>query len=86
MPIIMPIKDLKDTAKISALCEASDEPIFITKNGYGAMVVMSVRHYEESMARAELFRDLDAAEADLEAGRVSDARESLATLRKEFGV
>lgn len=40
MPQIIPIKDLKDTSKISEMCRNSNEPVFITKNGYGDMVMM----------------------------------------------
>lgn len=86
MPTILPIKDLKNTAKISALCEATDGPIFITKNGYGAMALMSMRHYEEAFARAELHRDLDAAEADIAEGRVADAKTAMSDLRQRFGL
>lgn len=35
MPKIIPIRDLRDTAKMSEMCSESREPIFITKNGYG---------------------------------------------------
>jgi len=41
MPTIIPIKELKNTAEISKLCDEKNEPIFVTKNGYGDMVVMS---------------------------------------------
>ncbi|MDD3384048.1 MAG: type II toxin-antitoxin system Phd/YefM family antitoxin [Bacilli bacterium] len=44
---IIPIRDLKDTSSISKLCKKSDEPIFITKNGYGDMVIMSLSLYEK---------------------------------------
>ena len=46
MPQIIPIRDLKNTSEISQKCHAADEPIFITKNGYGDMVVMSLEKYE----------------------------------------
>ena len=42
MPRIVPIRDLKNTTTISQLCREEDEPIFITKNGYGDMVIMSM--------------------------------------------
>ncbi len=42
MPQIIPIRDLKNTSEISAMCHSSNEPVFITKNGYGDMVVMSM--------------------------------------------
>lgn len=41
MPEIRPIKDLRDTTKISELCHSKNEPIFITKNGYGDLVLSS---------------------------------------------
>ena len=46
MPQIRPITDLRNTTEISELCHAKDEPIFITKNGYGDLVIMSMKTYE----------------------------------------
>ena len=46
MPNIIPIRDMRDTAKISEMCHSTDEPIFVTKNGYGDMVIMSISTYE----------------------------------------
>ena len=39
MPQIRPITDLRNTTEISDLCHARREPVFITKNGYGDLVV-----------------------------------------------
>ena len=47
MPNIMPITDLRKTNEISDLCHKSQEPVFITKNGYGDLVVMSIEAYEK---------------------------------------
>ena len=47
MPQIRPITDLRNTNEISELCHARKEPIFITKNGYGDLVIMSIEAYEE---------------------------------------
>lgn len=49
MQQIIPIKDLKNTSEISDLCHNSGEPIYITKNGYGDMVIMSMDVYEQNM-------------------------------------
>ncbi len=46
MPQIRPISDLRNTTEISELCHAKNEPIFITKNGYGDLVIMSMETYE----------------------------------------
>ncbi len=51
---IIPINQLKDTAKISAICNESNEPVFITKNGYGDMVIMSMKTYEEQQEKLML--------------------------------
>lgn len=52
MPQIRPITDLRNTNEISELCHARREPIFITKNGYGDLVIMSMETYEALTAGA----------------------------------
>ena len=47
MPLIMPIKDLRNTTEISNLAHKEQEPIFITKNGYRDLVVMSSELYDK---------------------------------------
>ena len=49
MPQIRPITDLRNTNEISDICHARREPVFITKNGYCDLVVMSIETYEEMM-------------------------------------
>ena len=46
MPLIMPIKELRNTNEISNLAHKEQEPIFITKNGYSDLVVMSSELYD----------------------------------------
>lgn len=46
IPRIVPITDLRNTTKISELCHAKNEPVFITKNGYSDLVIMSMEAYE----------------------------------------
>ena len=43
MPEIIPIRDLKNTNTISQRCHETQEPIFVTKSGYGDMVIMSIK-------------------------------------------
>ncbi|MDR1135482.1 MAG: type II toxin-antitoxin system Phd/YefM family antitoxin [Clostridiales Family XIII bacterium] len=86
MPQIIPIKDLKNTSEISALCRSVEEPIFITKNGYGDMVIMSMDTYEKNMLLHDVFAKLDVAERDIAEGKTKDARESLHMLRQRYGV
>ena len=46
MPTIIPIRDLRNTSEISEMAHKMQEPIFITKNGYSDLVVMSAELYD----------------------------------------
>ncbi|MEA1936007.1 MAG: type II toxin-antitoxin system prevent-host-death family antitoxin [Thermodesulfobacteriota bacterium] len=64
MPLIRPISDLRNRAnEISELCHSEDQPVFITKNGKGDLVVMSQTHYERLHNLLELYQKLGEAEA-----------------------
>jgi prevent-host-death family protein len=69
MPDIRPISDLRNKAnEISDFCKASREPVFITRNGSGDMVIMSIDMYERREAQLELYAKLAEAEADAAKG------------------
>jgi prevent-host-death family protein len=64
MPIIKPISALRNkTREIASLCHQEDEPVYLTTNGEGDLVVMSMEHYERLQARMELFEKLTVAQA-----------------------
>lgn len=66
MPNIRPISDLRNNAnEISEFCHREREPVFITKNGVGVMVVMSIEEYERQQALIELYGKLAEAEAEI---------------------
>lgn len=63
MPLIRPISDLRNRAlEISEICHTEEQPIFITRNGKGDMVVMSQAHYERLQGLIELYQKLGEAE------------------------
>ena len=63
MPLIRPISDLRNRAlEISEICHTEEQPIFITRNGKGDMVVMSQAHYERLQSLIELYQKLREAE------------------------
>ena len=84
MPQIIPIKDLKNTSQISDLCHKSQEPIYITKNGYGDMVIRSMDIYESTMKQMNILRELEISENQIKEGKVKDAKSSLASLRERY--
>ena len=86
MPQIIPIRDLKNTGAISKMCRQSDEPIYITKNGYGDMVIMSIKMFEENMFMQNVYNKLEESEADAAAGRTTNAKASLQRIREKYHV
>lgn len=86
MPQIIPIKDLKNTSEISDLCHKSEEPIYVTKNGYGDMVIMSMEIYEKALRRFSVYKDIEISEQQLEGGQIKDARTALAGMRAKYGL
>ncbi len=57
MPRIIPIRDLKNTSELSCMVKESSEPVYVTKNGYGEMVIMSMEAYEENAERLRALED-----------------------------
>lgn len=86
MPQIIPIKDLKNTSVLSKMCHDANEPIFVTKNGYGDMVIMSMKMYEEKMFMLDVYDKLKAAEQQISEGKVLDAEASLKSIRERYNV
>ena len=87
MPQIRPITDLRNTTEISDACHARREPVFITKNGYGDLVIMSIETYEEMLETQATDQAIAEAEAEYAvSGQLNDARTALVSLkRKHFG-
>lgn len=86
MPQIIPIRDLKNTSEISELCRTTGEPIFVTKNGYGDMVVMSMETYEKQMRLLDIYAKLAAAEEQVKEGKTMTAEDSMKGLREKYGL
>ena len=86
MPQIIPIKELKNTAEISERCHKAEEPIFVTKNGYGDMVIMSMEMYEEIVKRNHIYREIEISEQQIAEGKTKDAFEALGSIRGKHGL
>lgn len=85
MPQIRPITDLRNTSEISDACHVRREPVFITKNGYGDLVVMSIETYEEMLDCIATDKAIADAEQEIAAGgQLLDAKEALGALRRKY--
>jgi len=88
MPIIKSISSLRHrTREIATLCHEKDEPVYLTTNGEGDLVVMTIDHYERLKARIELFEKLGVAQAQAAAGQKGVThRQMMAKLRRRVDV
>ena len=85
MPQCIPIRDLKNTGEISQMCHQANEPIYVTKNGYRDLVIMSGEMYDK-MRLYSVYEKLLEAEQDIERGRIADACSSLKDIRAKYGI
>ncbi len=85
MPLIMPIKDLRKTSELSDLAHKHQEPIFITKNGYSDLVVMSSELFDKFARNNRIDQAIFESEKELEAGaKTEDLDDAFNKLNKEF--
>lgn len=86
MPHIIPIKDLKNTSAISDLCHRSGEPIYVTKNGYGDMVIQSIQVFEEEKRKIEIYKKLIKSELQFKNGETKEAFQFINELESKYGL
>ena len=86
MAKILPSSDLRNKYnEISTFCNTYNEPVFITKNGTGDLVLLSNATYEELSGRRELHRKLDEGLAAMKAGGGRPAKDVFASIKEEYG-
>ncbi len=80
------MRDLKDTVKIESLCHEHNEPVFVTKNGYGSLVVMDMAYYEKLMRDAYEASLIAKGMDDVKNGRVKDGQSVMDALKEKYGL
>lgn len=86
MPRIVPIRDLKNTIAISTLCHEEEGPVFVTKNGYGDMVLMSMETYEKNLFLADVYGKLEEAKQDMKNGKFSSVEDAVSRIKEKHGL
>jgi len=82
---IIPMRDLKDTVKVEALCLEENGPVFITKNGYGKLVVMDINYYEKMIEKIYEANLINEGLKDIETGKVIDEKEAINYIKNKHG-
>lgn len=81
---IIPIRELKNTVEIERRCAEENGPVFITKNGYGRLVVMDIEYYERTMQKMYEASLVTEGLADLNAGKTSDGKKIISEIKSEI--
>lgn len=84
--IIMPMRDLKDTVEVERRCSEANGPVFVTKNGYGRLVVMDIDYYEQTMRKIYEAKQINEGIADIENGRVIDGDTVKQRMTSKYGI
>ncbi len=85
MPVIVPIRDLRNTSEISELAHKKQEPIFVTKNGYSDLVVMSTEFYERFAQVNRIDQAIEDSEREVNEGaKPISAREARERLNMKY--
>ena len=83
---IIPMRDLKNTVEVERRWAEENGPVYVTKNGYGRLVVMDIEYYERTMRKMYEAQALIAGMEDVEAGRTKDGVSVLQNMREKYGL
>lgn len=80
------MRDLKNTVEVERRCAEENGPVFVTKNGYGRLVVMDIDYYEKTMRKMyEAKIILDGLE-DVKSGNTVDGKSAVSNIRSKYGI
>ena len=87
MKMIRPVSDLRNNfSDISKTVHETAQPVFLTKNGYGDMVVMSMEAFENLQFESEVYCKLQEAEREAElTDRRYSSKDVLNAMRSAIG-
>ncbi len=83
---IIPMRDLKNTVEVERRCAEENGPVYVTKNGYGRLVVMDIEYYERVMRKMHEAKTILEGLKDLKKGQVSDGDSVLSEMRSRYGI
>ena len=83
---IIPMRDLKNTVEVERKCAEENGPVFVTKNGYGRLVVMDIEYYERTMQKIyEAMAIMEGLE-DIKNDRTIEGEKAISDIRSRYGI
>ncbi len=83
---IIPMCDLKNTVDVERRCAEENGPVFVTKNGYGRLVVMDIDYYEKTMRKMYEAKAVTEGISDLKNGKIVDGDKAIYNIRSKYGI
>lgn len=83
---IIPMRDLKNTVEIERLCTEENGPVFVTKNGYGRLVVMDIEYYEKTMRKMDEAKTILDGLKDVKSENTVEGDAAISNIRNKYGI
>ena len=83
---IIPMRDLKNTVEVERRCAEENGPVFVTKNGYGRLVVMDIDYYEKTMRKMDEATTILDGLKDVKSGNTVEGETAISKIRCKYGI
>lgn len=83
---IIPMRDLKNTVEVERLCTEENGPVFITKNGYGRLVVMNIDYYEKNVRKMDEAKTILDGLKDVKSENTVEGDTAISNIRNKYGI
>lgn len=83
---IIPMRDLKNTVEVERRCAEENGPVFVTKNGYGRLVVMDIDYYEKTMRKMDEAKTILDGLKDVKSGNTVEGDTAISKIRSKYGI
>lgn len=80
------MRDLKNTVEVERRCAEENGPVFVTKNGYGRLVVMDIEYYEKTMRKMDEAKSILGGLEDAKSGNTVDGDTAISNIRSKYGI
>ena len=77
---------VKNTVEVERLCAEENGPVFVTKNGYGRLVVMDIDYYEKTMRKMYEAKMILEGLEDVKSGNTIDGDIAISNIRSKYGI
>ena len=83
---IIPMRDLKNTVEVERRCAEENGPVFVTKNGYGRLVVMDIDYYEKTMRKTDEAKTILDGLKDVKSENTVEGDAAISNIRNKYGI